>query len=1245
MSVVTTEMQDQVTELYITYFGRAPDAEGFGFWTQALANGATVMEIGNDFAKSPEFVQAYGGLTPEQQVNRFYQNVLDRDGDAGGLEYWSGLLENGASFASVAYAIVNTAFVGGEGVAEADTALVRNKVEVGKYFAIDLQSNDFAVASSAFETVTSDPESVPATKARLDEQVEADTTFELTTGVDNLVGTNADNLFEARVVQNPLGEQVNEFASGDRIDGLGGIDTLSAKVQAASIAEGGAAGRINAETKSVEIAHFEAVPNTSGSAATDAVVNIDAGDMWGLTNIGSVESDASLRIYDLTTLTNSGAYADRRDESEVTIRMDHTGNGGVVDVASNLEVYFDQNYISPGNLASSSAFWFLLDQNADENNQPPLTRINVDGIRGTVGGTEFRLRSDAIGGNDSDVTTWDEFVAALQDPLAQLIADGTLPAGTTLTVDESNTDFTFLDNGVLSSPIPAITLAVTNSPEVVVATGFSQIQDAPGAYNVYGEIQSQESQNTTPTIATIELDKVGRGSDGGELVVGGMSNDGTNTFNSGSGSVGIQRFEITVEGDQTQPSDLSSLRSTNNTLEEVVVVSAEGSTAALTIGNSNTEGDAPNGATLPATGDNSTGPTTGVNNALKDVRLFDVTGLASSVEAHAYLSNEVVAKYMDLTDGQTNAAADNANFIYTLSGGDDTLNINLDKSNLAASGTANREDFTFNVLGNAGDDTILVQIGDSIGNDDGSLQNWYSNTLINQNLTINGNDGNDTVLTYGASAFVINAGAGNDLVITDNSGVRTRVDGDVNTVNTFNEGKATFVFNVVPTTGVNIDNLLSESRLTTGTGIAQTSVIVNFMGVTATAIVGDTANAGGGDVNDLIVRQAIKEAINNDEYLSDLLIAEDGPSGALVVRALTDGFRTSADLQIGFDSALNSAQAALPAADQPTVLGGNLDAALGDRFGTTRLAEQNDGGGVTALRGEDSSEVANNNAVFDGTGLDTIVLSTASVAEQVELANDGQVDLIVNFDINDSVTMEDGTQITSRLNANGATELTIPGGEGENPVVEALLTNESRAAGKVQVAGIFVAENVNPQNNIDIDGSALADDITGNNSNNEIRGGNGNDTITGSGGSDDLVGNAGDNTFVQGTADSVAADSVNLAGATFAGGDIIDFSSGVDVIADFTAGVEADVLDLVVGTQAVTAIGVASAALAAGTNYFLSGSFNDITGDFTVAADGAGADTLIVQGYAGVGTDITTNTSSIVLVGVDSDNLAAANFA
>lgn len=37
--------QNQVAELYIVFFGRAPDAEGMNHWVQALSNGATIHDL------------------------------------------------------------------------------------------------------------------------------------------------------------------------------------------------------------------------------------------------------------------------------------------------------------------------------------------------------------------------------------------------------------------------------------------------------------------------------------------------------------------------------------------------------------------------------------------------------------------------------------------------------------------------------------------------------------------------------------------------------------------------------------------------------------------------------------------------------------------------------------------------------------------------------------------------------------------------------------------------------------------------------------------------------------------------------------------------------------------------------------------------------------------------------------------------------------------------------------------------
>ena len=951
-----------------------------------------------------------------------------------------------------------------------------------------------------------------------------------------------------------LGEQVNTLASGDKIDGGAGADVLYAKVQGASTAEGGDLGTINPETVSVETAHFEV---RSGDIGLSEFVEIDAGDMLGLTEIGSVESDDTLVITDLTTLTNTGEYGDRRDTSEMTIRMDHTGNASSTEEAADLTVFFDQDYIEAGAAVSSSAQWFILDQDADLAGEDLLLNSDVAGIRATVDGEEVRIVVDEIveavaAGGENPFSTHAEFADELREELDRMIEAGEvdLPEGTTVDDDPEITDFTSLDGGVVSSLIPAIVLTVPDSD--VQAVGFVKVEDAPGEFNVYGRLASATTETALLTETNIVLDKVGRDSDGGELIVGGMSNNGENEFNGGSGSKGIQRFNVEVEGDETQPSDLAAMHSTNNTLEEVIVTAATGAEASLTIGNTNTVGDANapffNDADSDGViddGETYLGVSSARNEAMKDVRLFDASEFDNGVELHAHLSDEVVEKYLDLEDDDADPAADNVAFQYLTGAGDDTLNVNLAKDNLAQAGTGTREDFSFAAETGAGDDTIELQIGDATGD---VADNWFRNTVENENLSVAAGEGNDDVLTYGAGAFTIDGGAGNDRIRTDDSG---------DTAADATDGKAVYVFNVVDE---ELDDLEAGPRLE-NPGVAETTVTVNFLGVTAEALVGNTDLPDGGTLTDLAINQAIKDAINNDEYLSDLLVAEDGPSGALVVSALTDGDRRLADLDISVTAAANNAQQGNGLAEFGPGTGGGI---IGNRYDT---AFADDSGPIT---GANSSQTANTNTVFDGAGQDTIVLSTAAGAEEeVRLANDGEVDLIVNHSIDDTIVMVDGSNYTLAVNADGATELAVDG------TVEALLANEEDATGVLQVHGTDGADNITGggtgedifggvgADTIDggagddtIDGAAGNDVLSGGAGDDQLNGGAGGDQLTGGAGDDQLNGGDGDDTLVGGAGD----DTVDLG----AGTDTVQVAfggEGQDTILNFTAGAGGDVFE------------------------------------------------------------------------------------
>jgi Ca2+-binding RTX toxin-like protein len=91
----------QVYRLYDAALGREADADGFEFWVRALDGGTSVLSVANGFIQSAEFRATYGALDNTQFVTLLYNNVLDRDPDAGGLATWVGALNAGYARESV----------------------------------------------------------------------------------------------------------------------------------------------------------------------------------------------------------------------------------------------------------------------------------------------------------------------------------------------------------------------------------------------------------------------------------------------------------------------------------------------------------------------------------------------------------------------------------------------------------------------------------------------------------------------------------------------------------------------------------------------------------------------------------------------------------------------------------------------------------------------------------------------------------------------------------------------------------------------------------------------------------------------------------------------------------------------------------------------------------------------------------------------------------------------------------------
>jgi len=88
--------------MYQAAFARTPDLPGLSYWVNQLDTKISLRDLAFGFIASNEFKTVYGAApTNLQLVTKFYQNVLGREGEQAGIDYWVGLLNQGTSVIDV----------------------------------------------------------------------------------------------------------------------------------------------------------------------------------------------------------------------------------------------------------------------------------------------------------------------------------------------------------------------------------------------------------------------------------------------------------------------------------------------------------------------------------------------------------------------------------------------------------------------------------------------------------------------------------------------------------------------------------------------------------------------------------------------------------------------------------------------------------------------------------------------------------------------------------------------------------------------------------------------------------------------------------------------------------------------------------------------------------------------------------------------------------------------------------------
>jgi hypothetical protein len=87
----------KIFRLYNAAFKRLPDPDGLKYWINNFNLGVdSEREIASSFINSDEFSKEYGeNINDEKFVKTLYQNILKREPDLNGLNYWLGQLNSG----------------------------------------------------------------------------------------------------------------------------------------------------------------------------------------------------------------------------------------------------------------------------------------------------------------------------------------------------------------------------------------------------------------------------------------------------------------------------------------------------------------------------------------------------------------------------------------------------------------------------------------------------------------------------------------------------------------------------------------------------------------------------------------------------------------------------------------------------------------------------------------------------------------------------------------------------------------------------------------------------------------------------------------------------------------------------------------------------------------------------------------------------------------------------------------------
>lgn len=1299
---VTAETRSAIIELVVTAYNAAPGTTLLTELVEAVDGGASLADVATTLTTSDTFKSLYPTFqTVEEFANELLDNLVPDAGEdarAEGVAAISFVLNSGGTRADVilqAQTFLAT-------LSEEDpsfgtsAATFNNRVEVATYHTVTLESDgDLSSLRSAISGVDSTEDSVTSAKSSLDTVVTPGQTFTLTTGLDtgaSFTGGAGDDTFTANATSSAT---TNSFTTGDSLVGGEGTDRLTV-----AISDGATTPSSLVATSGVE--ELSIFNNDSGGFTLQGDL------MDGLTDIFVTSGQDAITVDQLNSTPNLHLISTNVDATLAATTATVAGTADAITIASNgvastASVTATFNGIETINLAGAGANtgsattaltvasnsletvnvtgatnMYVVADLTGADNAGEVATFNASAATGNIdatltagGSTEMAVTMGSgddvitLGAMDKDYTVdggdgTDRIETSAAAYSAALAAAGLLTG-----------------QGVTNVEVLGLTAGGSADLRAFPNNTFDSLYAAGSA--TFAGLPSSAASLTARATGSLSLDRATDGSSDSATISLLPTTPGT--FAS-----------VNVADEETVTLSSSGIAAGSNVITTLTATDTTSLTISgnrdLTISNAIT-GTAL--ATLNASGLTGQGVNLSVDASNSLAAMTVTAGAGSEATAGETMNTITTGSGADTVTGgsysdtiTTGAGNDSV----TAGAGNDTITTTF--GNDYVDGGDGDDTITDSVgndtlIGGAGNDTIDGAAGaDSIDGGAGNDKIYIS--TLGANDTIDGGTGTDVLSANSVASTVVTA----DFVdLTESSalnitGVETAyievnaaaIDTTTAPLNvdfTGVTGLSTLNLdvNVVDAEAMKITNFAGSSIIMTGLAATEDPEFVNIDGAEQSALTltvrgfaPNTAAQG-----DMTVTGVTAFTLSGDSYLSTsaqtnrlgsltadsvdtLTISSDGSApyaangnALLITNAVSAASAQTVNISVGAGDTIDIGTAN-GAADDITTSNSLVQTA------TITVGEN----GTLAVGGADidfSSSAINTLTVTNGIGgtIETLDIAATSVADfNGTLSASSTSTLDLDFAITDG-DVEMSTGSTWTLDTAGAA----------GAASDLVITGYGNVDGTVTLAGstfTFNAGGLTDSNGLTVTAAALsgAGTITGSSGADTITGGGSADTITGGLGADSITGGAGADRIVltetiaavdevvsvEGA--SVAPSATSIAGANLAAGDTLTFGSGLDVVVGFTAGAGGDIIDGVDDAAApTTGIGVAVAAGFTGDTFFISGNYVASTGVFTVTADGAGADTLIVDAENNAATLAATD-DFILLVGVDSDDLAAGNF-